>query len=162
VLQQIIRAEDNGRGMDPGLRRRPVREVPGDKCWTGQCAAAYGAERHGSRPVTGRSLAHTSGHLAGTHAFEANVLIFHHQIQQQTLLTAEIADRHRPSRGKAIGIQGDAQAFRRTALIQPRHLRLDVTLQQAHLLQMVEQTTADFRRRRRQRTHQYRLAHSRL
>ena len=83
-------------------------------------------------------------------------------VQQQAVFGDELAHQRRPPGGQAVGIQGDAQALGRLVLGQRRHLALQVALQQAHLLHVVEQAPADLGGRRRRGAQQHRLADPRL
>lgn len=113
VLQQVIRAEDDSRGMSQRLRRYSIWKMPGDKRRAGHGPITHRAQQHG--PRTGhRALtgAYAGRHLAGAHALEADLLILHHQIQQQTLFGTERAHRAGPPGGQAVGVKCDAQALR--------------------------------------------------
>ncbi|MOA26853.1 hypothetical protein D3C78_1476810 [compost metagenome] len=119
--------------------------MPGDERRAGQTAIAHLPQRHAAaarhRPRAGADAA---GHLAGAHALEADFLVLHHQVQQHPALGAETAHGVGPPGGQAVGVQRQAQAFGGAAFVQSRHPALQVALQQAHLLHMVEQALAQF------------------
>ena len=137
--------------------------VAGSKRRAGQRAITHRPEQHtacaGHRPFTG---AEARGHFTGTHAFEADGLVFDNQIEQQMLFGTEIANRFGPPCGETVGIQRNAQALRQTLLVQRGHKGLQVALKQTHLLHMVEQAPANFGRRWRRAAYQHRLADPRF
>ena len=159
MLQKIIRAKHQRRGLGQLRSADAIRKMPGDKRRAGQRPVTHGAQQHaagpGDRPFTGTQA---GSHFTGAHALEANGLILNHQVQQQVLLGAKIPHGRRPPGGQAVGIQGDAQALGQTFIVQRRHRTLQVTLQQTHLLYMVEQAPADFGRAWRRSAYQHRLA----
>ncbi|MNZ72548.1 hypothetical protein D3C78_909290 [compost metagenome] len=159
MLQEIVRAEHQRRGAGQLVGLDPVREVPGDERRTGQGAIAHRPQQYaagpGHRPLTG---AHARGHFSGTHAFEADRLILHHQVEQQMLLGAKFPHGLSPPGGQAVGVEGDAQTLGQAFFVKRRHQALQIALQQAHLLHMVEQAPADLRGCRWRGPYQYRLA----
>ncbi len=120
-----------------------------------QCLAAPAGHR-------ARAGTDTTGHLAGAHALEADFLVLDDKVQQHMALATEVPDRLRPPGRQAVGVQRQAQALGRSAVVQRRHRLLQVALQQAHLLHMVEQALAEIGRLRPRRAHQHRLADPRL
>ncbi|MNJ65936.1 hypothetical protein D3C77_619770 [compost metagenome] len=83
-------------------------------------------------------------------------------IEQHRMLGAERRDGLGPPGRQAVGIERDAQSLGQTILVQRRHLALQVTLQQTHLLHMVEQPLAQLGRPWRRAAQQYRLTDPRL
>ena len=63
---------------------------------------------------------------------------------------------------QAVSVEGDTQTFGHALFIQRRDLALQVTLEQAHLLHVVEQLATDIGRARWRGTHQHRLANTGL
>ena len=137
--------------------------MPRNKRRAGQRPITHGPQQYAAR-ASHRALAgaETGRDFAGAHALEADGLVFDHQVHQQVVLGAKVAHRPRPPSGQAVGIQGDAQAFRQALFVQRRHQGLQIPLKQTHLLHMVEQPPTDVRRRRRRNPHQHRLADPRL
>ncbi|MCY1540308.1 hypothetical protein D9M68_759400 [compost metagenome] len=163
MLQQVIRAKHDARYPRQRRRGDAPGKVPGNECRTGQRTVTHGAQglaaRTGHRPVGGT---YAGGDITGAHAFQTDVLILDHQFQQQPVPGAKLAHGSRPPGRQTIGIEGDAQALGHLALAQRRHLRLQVALEQTHLLHMIEQAPADLGGCRRRGTHQHRLANPRL
>ncbi|MNY18510.1 hypothetical protein D3C86_1518910 [compost metagenome] len=159
MLQAVVRAIDDGRHPRQRRTADPVGQVTGDELRAGQRPIAHAPQRQGPcprhRPGGG---AQTGGHLAGTHALEPHRLVLHQQIEEQARRVAVAADRLRPPGRQAVGVQRHAQALRPPLLVQRRHQLLQVTLEQAHLLHMVEQPLAQRRGLRRRAAHQHRLA----
>ena len=163
VLQEIIRAEHQRRRARQLVGPHASRKMPRQKGRAGQRPITHGAQQQAAS--TGhRTLAGTNAgrHFTGAHALEAHGLVFDHQVQQHMLFGAEVADCLGPPSGEAVGIQGNAQALRHALLVQGRHLALQVTLQQTHLLHMVEQAPTDIGGRWRRGPYQHRLADARL
>ncbi|MNZ67201.1 hypothetical protein D3C78_854390 [compost metagenome] len=159
VLQLVVRAEDDRRRPGQFAGAHAVGEMPGDERRAGQPAIAHRPQRHAAAAGhRARAGADATSHLAGAHALEADFLVFHHHVQQYPALGAEVAHRGSPPGRQAVGIERQAQALDRAALVQHRHPLLQVAFQQAHLLHMVEQTLAQFGRLRARRAHQHRLA----
>ena len=122
MLKEIVRAEHQRRGARQLFGAHAIGKVPGDEGRAGQGAITHGAEQYaacaGHRALTG---AETRSHFTGTHAFEADGLVFDDQVEQQMLLGAEIADGRGPPSGEAVGVEGDAQAIGQAFFVQRRH-----------------------------------------
>ncbi|MNP07780.1 hypothetical protein D3C76_998230 [compost metagenome] len=158
MLQEIIRAVHDSGGAGQAAGDKTLGEMPRHEPGAGQRPVAHGPQWQAARPGHRALAAAQAGrHLAGAHAFQAHLLVFHHQVGQHVLLRAEVAHRTRPPGGQAVGVEGDAQALRHALFVQRRHLALQVAFEQAHLLHMVEQLAADFGRAGRRGTHQHRL-----
>ncbi len=83
-------------------------------------------------------------------------------LEQYPMVGAERCHRTSPPGRQAVRVQGDAQALRQAIVVQRRHLALQVALEQAHLLHMVEQALAQRGRPGRCTPQQDRLADTRL
>ncbi len=163
VLQEVVRAVDHGGRAGQARDLEAARKVPGHERRTGQRAVTHRPQ--GQTACAGHwpfAATQARRHFAGAHAPQADVLVLHHQVQQHLLAGAEIAHCTCPPGGQAVGIQRNTQALRDALLVQCRHLTLQVALEQAHLLDMVEQLPPDLGRAWRRGAHQHRLADPRL
>ena len=137
--------------------------MPTDKDRTGQRAIA-----HRPKKLTARTCqrpfrrAHAGCDLASPHALEPDRLVFHHMIEQHPMLGAERRHRAGPPGRQAVGIQGNTQSLGQAIFVQRRDLPLQVPLEQAHLLHMVEQSLTQLGRPGRRIAQQHRLADARL
>src|SRR5690606_3477431 len=102
------------------------------------------------------------GHFASAHALECHVLIFQHMVDQYPVRDAEGRNGRGPPGQQAVGVERDAQSLGQAVFVQFGNLPLQVALQQANLLNMVEQTLAQIRWLWRRATQQDRLTDARL